>query len=40
MPAATFVWPDAHLIFLAGEVTLTESLGEEGQATLFISRLQ
>lgn len=29
MTASTFIWPDTHLIFLAGEVAFTESLGEE-----------
>lgn len=35
MTAATFIRPDTHLIFLAGEVAFAESLGEEEEATLF-----
>lgn len=35
MTTATFIRPDTHLIFLAGEVAFTESLGKEELNTLF-----
>lgn len=35
MTTATFIRPDTHLFFLAGEVAFTKSLGEQEQDTLF-----